>query len=225
MLLADELTVFRGDHRKAYDIYVPAFHSIKTLAHLAVARLAEDDTPRSDEPRSAHVREHIRRARVAIATNHDIDRDAASDIERVFDLLERETIEARALGDGLLRLTFHATRAQLGRLDARAKEALQTLTSDEREKLHVVVAGDHQARDRSLGMQYFRKLLREEPGKEERVVYAEGVTDAKAALLLVGTRRIDRKIALELFGDPRRLQRDILGDATEELLATLPMGT
>ena len=72
---------------------------------------------------------------------------------------------------------------------------------------------DHQARARSLGMQYFQKRLGEPPGAEERVSYAEGVADAEEALALVGTRRADRAIASAFFGDPHRLQRDVLGDA------------
>jgi hypothetical protein len=125
---------------------------------------------------------------------------------------------ARELGDRLLRLTAAATRVQLAALDARVEEALAELDDDERRHLQVVVTGDHQARVRSLGMQYFRKRFGEPAGTEERVSYAEGVTDAEEALALVGTRRLDSTIAEAFFGDPKRLQRDVLGDAVDALL-------
>ncbi|HEU4535405.1 MAG TPA: hypothetical protein VFS00_14855, partial [Polyangiaceae bacterium] len=71
---------------------------------------------------------------------------------------------------------------------------------------------------RSLAMQYFQKLLGEAPGEERHVTYAEGVSDEAGALALAGTRRLDRAIAGAFFGEPRRLQRDVLGDAARERL-------
>ena len=82
-----------------------------------------------------------------------------------------------------------------------------------------MVTGDHQARTRSLGMQYFCRRLDEPADSEHRVTYAEGVSDEQSALALVGTRRLDRAVARAFFGDPQRLQRDILGDAAHALLA------
>jgi hypothetical protein len=72
-------------------------------------------------------------------------------------------------------------------------------------------------------MQYFRRRLREPEGAEERVTYGEAVTDPDEALALVGRRRLDRAIALAFFGDAKRLQRDVLGDAVHEQLATLEL--
>jgi hypothetical protein len=42
---------------------------------------------------------------------------------------------------------------------------------------------------------------------------------ADEALALVGTRRMDIEIATAFFGDAKHLQRDVLGDAVEELLS------
>jgi hypothetical protein len=68
-------------------------------------------------------------------------------------------------------------------------------------------------------MQYFRKRFDEASGAEDRVVYAEGVEDPDEALALVGTRRMDTQISRAFFGDAKHLQRDVLGDAVEELLS------
>jgi len=73
-------------------------------------------------------------------------------------------------------------------------------------------------------MQYFRKRLEEPEGAEDRVAYAEGVETADQAFALVGTRRMDARIAEAFFGDAKRLQRDVLGDAVKELLAKTELG-
>jgi hypothetical protein len=40
---------------------------------------------------------------------------------------------------------------------------------------------------------------------------------------LVGTRRLDRAIASAFFGDPKRLQRDVLGDAAKSALERIAL--
>ena len=72
-------------------------------------------------------------------------------------------------------------------------------------------------------MQYFRKRFAEPSGVETHVTYAEGVRDERAALALVATQRLDRSVALAFFGDEKRLQRDILGDAAERQLGSFPL--
>jgi hypothetical protein len=119
----------------------------------------------------------------------------------------------------ILQLTAEATRVQLTLLDAAVESALALLDAAQRRKLHVIVTGSHQGRARSLALQYFEKRLREPAQEEARVAYAEGVSDEKGALALVGTRKIDFAVAKAFFGDERRLQRDVLGDAAEALLA------
>jgi hypothetical protein len=64
--------------------------------------------------------------------------------------------------------------------------------------------------------------LREPEHSEERVAYAEGVSDEHEAFELVGTRRLDHAVAAAFFGDRKRLQRDLLGDSAAELLRELP---
>jgi hypothetical protein len=122
-----------------------------------------------------------------------------------------------------LRLVDHATRLQLAALDAQVELAVRRMSERERAALQVVVTGDHQARERSLVLQYFQKRLGEHAGTEDRVSYAEGVSDEQQALALVGTRRLDRAIALAFFGDPKRLQRDVLGDSAHALLSSLEL--
>ena len=79
--------------------------------------------------------------------------------------------------------------------------------------LHVAVTGNHQARIRSLGMQYFARRL-----GADRVLYAEGVAEVDAAVALIGAQRLDRAMAAAFFGSPRRMERDLLGDAAKAML-------
>jgi hypothetical protein len=135
-------------------------------------------------------------------------------------------LEAFAAGcrHAIDRLTVHATRVQLESLDAAVENVLAATSAAERRALHVVVTGDHQARVRSLPMQYFQKRFAEPPGEENRVIFAEGARSVDEALALLATCRLDRKVAAAFFGDAKRLQRDVLGDAAAALLKDTPLG-
>ena len=109
-------------------------------------------------------------------------------------------------------------------MHAHVEEALTGLADEARAALQVVVVGDHQARARSFGMQYFRKRLGEPAHVDDRLTYGENVDDVDAALALVGTRRLDEALAVAFFGDAKRLQADVLGDAAEALLADFDVG-
>ena len=67
-------------------------------------------------------------------------------------------------------------------------------------------------------MQYFQLRFAEAPGTDERVTYGENISDEAEAIALVGTRHLDRRIARAFFGDEKRLQRDVLGDAAKRCL-------
>jgi hypothetical protein len=126
---------------------------------------------------------------------------------------------ARAAGPLLLPLIAEATRQQLALLRAASDAAFAELEAQEREAVIVVVAGAHQARARSLPMQFFRQELGETQGPERRVLYAESATSLEQVRTLVGTLLLDRELAIGFFGDPTRLQRDVLGDAAAAQLA------
>ncbi len=130
---------------------------------------------------------------------------------------------AADVGTAIVRLTEDATRLQLEALHARVEELVAPLGEEERRSLEVVVTGVHQARARSFAMQYFQARLSEQEGVEERVTYGEGVETEADALALIGTRRLDRAIARAFFGDPRRLQRDVLGDAAASCLCSMKL--
>ncbi len=173
VLIGDELTVVRGGRRSVYAVIPQAFHTIKAVAHVAIAatlgREASDAT-----------RLRMLRTRIAMATA-DVSKEAMNDMVRVLADAERPGA-MRDVGDGMLRLTRHATRIQLAALDAKVSDVLQDFDAEERRRLEVVVAGDHQARRRNLGMQYFARRLGEEEGADERVVGVNSTGDASCFL-------------------------------------------
>lgn len=243
VVVADALVVFHRGDRRELPITPRLFHVIKSVAHAPVALFAAMHPSRGRAlEASARTRiEALRRDATAsisslAAENAPDERDAVADmrsvLEATFAFAERALDDsktsvpdddldafARESGPLVLRLTAHATRVQLAALDAAVEEALAPLGAVERRDLCVIVTGDHQARARSLGMQYFKKRFGEDEHDEDHVSYAEGVSDADEALALVGRRRLDMEVARAFFGDAKRLQRDVLGDAVHDLLA------
>jgi hypothetical protein len=240
VLLADSLVVCRGAERTERVFAPPEFHVIKSAAHAPIAVFAAltQGVDRSLDGRARQalsvIRDAASRGASSRALSEDVGRDVAEALQSSSMFIEHVLDEGRAsraaldaftsrTGPLLLRLTEHATRMQLAALHAAVEAALATLSADERHALQVVVVGDHQARVRSLGMQYFQKRFGEAPGAETRVTYGEGIDDADQAVALVGTRRLDRAIATAFFGDAKRLQRDVLGDAAQSLLRSSTM--
>jgi hypothetical protein len=242
VLLADTLVVFRGGVRTELPCTPDVFHILKAITHVPVAIYAEvqrggpnevsgerRDRLENLQKRLLQTRARLQEDSVRLALTEAALRDVHTTLHACTTMLDLalgaltpEALDqfAKALGPVLLRLTHEATRLQLESLDQCVERALAPMSGAERSELHVVVTGDHQARARSLGMQYFRLRLGE---PEERVAYAEGVTDEKEAFELVGTRRLDSELARAFFGDEKRLQRDILGDSAETLLRDRPL--
>jgi hypothetical protein len=246
VVLADELVlVHRGD-RVSISFTPHAFRIIKSVAHVAVCLFTKAygiADARLDET-SARMLSQLDREtesfQAAVPTSF-ADEQAGDAIANLMNVLSvtraylRRMLErgegsqellykyAEDVGPSLLRCTNDATKIELAALHAAALPLLSRLTAGERGELQVVVLGDHQARVRSLGMQYFGKLLGEPAGEERRVTYGEGISNVDDALRLVGTRRLDRVIAKAFFGDAKRLQRDILGDAVKAQLADLEL--
>jgi hypothetical protein len=237
VVTVDALVVCRRDSEKTFPLPHGEFHAIKAIAHAPVGVYAALQAT-GDGKLGAPARKTLSTLQEGARATLDglegradaFAGDARDLLQRTLTYVEAVLVRdrvacahleafARDCGDLLLRLTMHATRAQLGALDAATRSALEMVSHDERGALHVVVTGDHQARTRSLAMQYFRKRLGERDGAEVRVMYGEGISTTAEARALVGTCRLNRQIAAAFFGDPARLQRDVLGDAAESLLA------
>lgn len=211
VVLADDLVLFRGAARSRFRVTTPELTHVKSVAHAPVALWLL--LQRSDrEPRLAALR-----ASIAASPADPI----LTETLRWMDRTPHAPDElAAAVGPALEESIARATTMQLAALHRTTEAALATLSAPERRALHVAVTGDHQARIRSLPMQYFQRRFAD----PDRVLYAEGIVDAEEAAALVGKQRLDRAMAKAFFGDPRRLQRDVLGDAAAAELAKTKLG-
>ncbi|HEY6877880.1 MAG TPA: hypothetical protein VI299_07660 [Polyangiales bacterium] len=232
IVLADELVFVHGGERRSWSFSPFGYHLIKMISHapLAVFSSLQPDHAaalREDAVgRRASLQRWVDQGAAQLRRESGLAPETTADLHTVLDactrFLQRPTDEltgsaaqdfARALGPVLLRLIDAATQLQLDALHEHVEESLRGLSPETRRRLEVIVTGNHQARVRSLPMQYFQKRM------AERVTYAEGVDNEQAALALVGIRQLDRAIADAFFADPSRMQRDLLGDSAQQRLA------
>jgi hypothetical protein len=244
IVLAGEVVLHKNGQRDAFPFACPCFDAAKAVAHVVVAlyvmaarsrqRTAHAEGLLRLEAIRKHVEDSLDSLQAEPAAIEDIHSELVVLLEasRAFaahisttDCAEAErNAFARDNGVRILQVTEAATLGLLGALHESVEKALANLTPEERSALEIVVVGDHQARARSLGMQYFRQRCAEPEGADDRVTYGENVTDEDEALALVGIRRLDRDIARAFFQDEKRLQRDVLGDATKRCLDRLQFG-
>ena len=236
VLLPTELALHSAGERRAYPYSHPSFDAAKATAHIAVALFAAACAGTPTDAARRRIEALVRSARAEPnarkdATEDTLGRENAALLracQTFGELALRERTPAHAresfardAGARIVRITHLATCAQIARLHAAFEVAQSSLSAGERAALQVVVLGDHQARARSLGMQYFQRRFFEIPGQDERVTYGENISVEAEAIALVGTRRLDRRIARAFFGDDNRLQRDVLGDAAKACLDDL----
>jgi hypothetical protein len=145
--------------------------------------------------------------------------------------LDRVLARGKCSGDELARFcrrctpefmqnTFEAAQVRLRGYHRQMCAWKKTIDPGDWDKLQVVVTGAQMPRRGNLAVQYFARLLGE-PGEGRRIIYAEALFDEKKALNLLGTHRLDAAAAEVFFGDPLRLHRDLLADATPAALDTL----
>lgn len=239
VILQDQLVACQSE-RTEHTFTPPSFHTTKSVAHAPVALFAlllgHDDGPMAAdaEARLRGFEERLVRAEVEVqalgfddfeaSEKKDLGLALSLTLSFVRDTLEEGAVSRRGLeafartsGPLLERLTLLATRRQLDALHACVERVVAELDDVARASFHVIVTGDHQARQRSLAMQYFEWRLGD--AAVTRLAYGEGITTVDEALELAGTRLVDAAMARAFFGDETRLQRDVLGDVAEELLA------
>ena len=239
IVMPGELALHLRGARRSFAYPHPPFHAAKAAAHVAVALYtltgpSEDGSlPLARASRlesiTTHLESTLERLTVAEAKPDGLERELLPLVMAALAFGERALRHsrlptpgreefARASGLLILRVTELATCGQIGALHGAFELALRELSGADREKLQVVVIGDHQARSRSLAMQYFCRRLGEAEGADERVTYGENIESEAEAITLFGTRRLDCAIARAFFADEKRLQRDVLGDAAKSCL-------
>ncbi len=233
VVLPSELALHHQNQRQSVGYSRASFARAKSAAHVAVALFALTCAEsKAEQSRTAVARllEHL-----AAALDGAPPPERAAVDDEIEALLERCLLFARVArerkpserlraefasdaGPRILRITELATCEQIAGLHQEVEAIFSKLSAADQAELQVVVVGDHQARARSLGMQYFKRRFQEQAETDQRVTYGENITDEEEAISLVATRRLDKRIAQAFFGDENRLQRDVLGDAAKRCL-------
>jgi hypothetical protein len=209
------ITLIDGADREELELAPPAYHELKTIAHLALGlhSLWFEQTPPKEKLAE------LRAAAVSAPQPEPRDR------QRQIVQLSLETIDGslpekeyeRRVAPLLLANALDAARMEIKALDAATKRARGKLGT-RFEALHVIVVGAHMAREGEISLQYFVKLFGEPEGL--RIVFAEGLWDESSELQLLGTHLLDASVGEGFFNDPRRMHRDLLSDAAAQLLST-----
>jgi hypothetical protein len=136
----------------------------------------------------------------------------------------------RARNADLLGNAEDAARDQLETMHATVEAWKQRMTPAEQAQLRAVVGVSHMSRPGNVALQYFSIALGEnwegrfdqedlQPGK--RVLAAESAIDEPSAFGLLATHALDARVASRFFGEKTRMERDLLADAAERILAEM----
>jgi hypothetical protein len=239
----DDLVLRRNGKRTAAAVIPAEYHALKCVAHSTLALFAhlasEPGQPLgADRVKTLKEYQTLLTAAGPAVEKFGFDPDTLACLQRV--LARALDFTAAVLRDGKVsadelakfcrasRPDVMAVAAAAARLQVRAmhKQVMAwkaDMTADEWAGLAVVVCGTQTPRADNLAVQYFSRLLGEPRGEGRRVVYAESLWDEEKAVNLLGTLRLDGKLAVAVFADPARMYRDLLADgaraAIDDLLA------
>jgi hypothetical protein len=128
---------------------------------------------------------------------------------------QAETTEyARRMAPLILANAADAAAAQIDGLHALVQQFRSEITDQEWKRLYVIVLGQRMPRAGNLQFQYFVNALGA-GAIDDRLFYAEGITDVKGGLALLATIVTDRELSAAVFDDRLRMDRDVLADGAE----------
>ncbi|WP_437681424.1 hypothetical protein [Sorangium sp. So ce131] len=245
----DSLILRRGGQRFEGPARPRRYHELKAIAHVPLAlhailsgrRGALEGGARS---RLAELRQHIAAAAAGLEGRGFTPEQLARQ-RRLLDasvaLLDEATAAggvapealaafARAQTEDLLANVEDAARDQIETMHATVEAWKRQMSPEERERLRAVVAASHMARPGNVAAQYFSVTLgetwqgrfdQEGVGPGKRVLIAEATFDEAEAFALLATHALDARVATRFFSDEVRMERDLLADAAERILARM----
>jgi hypothetical protein len=113
-----------------------------------------------------------------------------------------------------------AAVAQIDGLHAVVQQFRAEIGDEEWKRLYVIVLGSRMPRAGNLQFQYFVNALGA-AAIDNRLFYAEGISDVKGGLGLLATIVTDRELSTAVFDDRLRMDRDVLADGAEAHLLTI----
>ena len=244
----DTMVLVRGGVRTEAPALTARYHELKSVSHvpltLYVMLVSGADT-RLDDTRLGRLREY--RSLLAAGRDSIDGRGFEPDqrarqyriLDCSLDLIDTTLRNGavtqaelhtytRGLREDILANAREAAEDQLATMDRQFKAWQALMTPEERRQLRVAVSSVHMARVGNLAMQYFSAAL-EEPFEgrfeeetitdgDSRVIFAESVFDEQEILKAVGTHAVDAQVGDSFFEDPQRMHRDLLADATEQII-------
>jgi hypothetical protein len=234
-------------------LFTPHVHALKAVSHVVLLAALLFDEPAGAQ-RDAHLAASVKDIEALRVELGDPFTQAAKvfppdEIPRQVGILTLTSAALRALRDGRssesARLGyFSAVRAPLSDNLRSASAAVltllhQTVEGYKREvdaedsqawaSLVVVAAVAHQARAREIAVQYFERRLGEAASEgasgEDRLVVVESQFNPADQRGGLAAHDVDRRYAATVFGQPNRLQWDVLADSgglLDQLLAPPP---
>jgi hypothetical protein len=236
-LVGRDITLLKNGQKWTRSIAPDLYRDLKSLSHIPLgifaAASAREQAPDDLQwtKRLLALRGH---AAAALAT---LDRTAFSDAQkaRLRDMLQRSIAYvdglgeqkpepaalrdyAAAVGPATLANAADAAKAGVEELHRAVADLRAELASGDWERAYVLILAPKTPRDGNLAYEYFVNALG--PGAAgKRLIYAESIVDQQLALGLLRTLIIDRSVGEAFYGDPARMERDLLADgATAALL-------
>jgi hypothetical protein len=237
-LVTDTVTLIRGEDLGSLPYTPPLYHYLKSISHLPLGAYSASmgllGNP-SDKRWIERLRELLNQLNSAQA---DLPKASFTELQKVRqqnilslsrayldDILRRGTTDiatvnlySRTLAPLLLANAADAANVQIEALDQAVQELNKKLKPGEFEKALAVITGPKTPREGNLQFQYFVYAFGT-GSAGTRVLYMESIFDREAALGVLRTVLNDRVASQSFFGDPYRLERDLMADgATVELM-------
>ena len=233
----DSLILIHDGRRTVVKVIPPLYHRLKAVSHIPLAiyvSLAPYgamplDAERLDRLRTFRTRviavlealdqsglhpEQSQRSRVILARCRTF-------LDGVLSAGKYDTAELQALtraaGPVVLANAGDAARAQIDAYHTQVAAWRREMPPGVWGRLRVLVLGQQMARRHNVAVQYFAKLLGL-PDESRRLVYAEELSGERQGLNLLATHQLDSELAEAFFGNPDRMEIDLLGNAASVYL-------
>jgi len=248
--LGDTLVLLRNGTRSEGVAVTSRYHEYKSIAHTSLALFALLRS-RVDTPLDQAALQELQAYRALVAQGRAslagrglpaaalelhgriLDRSLAllDDVVAARGIARAALLDfARQQAPDVLLSAKMAARDQIETTDRQISEWKRQMSPDELARLRVVVSVGHMPGRGNIGLQYFSATLGEHyEGQLEvedindrvRVIAQESLSESEG-LKLLGTHLLDGEVGVAFFDDFARMHRDLLADAGEEILASLP---
>ncbi|PJD92808.1 MAG: hypothetical protein CK424_04310 [Legionella sp.] len=227
----NKLVLYHHHKIQEFVIIPPAYDDLKSIAHVSLAVFALFD-PINEFPKNmAEVTAykkmllHTESAIQSLPLKFD-QKTRQTLILTLTQNLLKEAIEKKVVSQQLLQQFFNtisplvkknideATKLAIDTLNQNMTKIQQQLTLEEQNQMFVIIPTSKMPRQGNLMGQYFSKYLNA-PMDSSRLIFAEGLTETKDVLALVGTWKVETKLSALFFHHPDTMKTDILAPSTE----------